>query len=575
MGRGFAEILSEDLQGSPQRYAIQFRTLHSLDAALGPRPFVPGISTERTAALVAGADEIVYGTYTVVNGVLRANIFAEDLARHKMPLAAGASGPIADGIFPVAGALARQFGETRPFGTRSEPALREYCAGLEAPNAAAAAQSFAAATAADPDFGRAWDAWLETAIQQHDRAAADHIVTQARVRESRFAALERAQFDLDAARLQGGIPAQIAALRDLARLDPSDPLKHRALAESLMSIRDLDAAIVEFRRTLTIRPDDVIALNMMGYAAAYAGDLPTAIRVLRGYEQLRPNDPNPLDSLGDVHFALGHFREAEQFYLAAYGKSAAFMHGGESLKAAQARLMTGDVKGATALFERFAAAREAAHDPAVPYHRATWKWQTGARRAAIADMDRLARANAAGPLHELAARADAQAVIWLLESGDRAGAAAHARQALAEAGPGTAGMAAMVATLALPQSPPLPANWPMADYARAYALLFDKQFARAAQVLQDLYHRPATGLDDGLSVLLAWAYAESGDWRRAQPLLRLTPLPEATGLPMFSSLYFPRIFYLRGMVLEREGQRAEAARYYELFRSLSGPDATT
>ena len=122
----------------------------------------------------------------------------------------------------------------------------------------------------------------------------------------------------------------------------------------------------------------------MGYAAAYSGDLPTAIRVLRGYEQLRPNEPNPLDSLGDVHFALGHFGEAEQFYLAAHAKAPAFLNGGEVLKAAQARLMTGDVPGATALFNRYLAARQAAHDPNAPYQAAAWSWQTGARRAAIA-----------------------------------------------------------------------------------------------------------------------------------------------------------------------------------------------
>jgi TolB-like protein len=45
MGRGFAEVLAGELQGSPQRYAIQFRALHSFDASLGGRlPGAPGIS---------------------------------------------------------------------------------------------------------------------------------------------------------------------------------------------------------------------------------------------------------------------------------------------------------------------------------------------------------------------------------------------------------------------------------------------------------------------------------------------------------------------------------------------------
>src|SRR5262249_6959369 len=147
-----------------------------------------------------------------------------------------------------------------------------------------------------------------------------------------------------------------------------------------------------------------------GYAAAYSGDLPTAIRVLRGYEQLRPKEPNPLDSLGDAHFVLNHFSEAEQFYLAAYAKSPAFLNGGELLKAAQSRMRTGDIAGAPGIFNRFLAAREAPHDPAAPLHAASWQWQTGQRRAALAALEQfIPRIPQAGK--DLACRTHAQAVI--------------------------------------------------------------------------------------------------------------------------------------------------------------------
>jgi hypothetical protein len=42
---------------------------------------------------------------------------------------------------------------------------------------------------------------------------------------------------------------------------------------------------------------------------------------------------------------------------------------------------------------------------------------------------------------------------------------------------------------------------------------------------------------------------------------------------MFSSLYFPRLLFLRGAVLAREGHPAEAASYYRIFRAISGPDS--
>ena len=577
MGRGFAEILAGELQGSPQCYVMQWRALHFFDAALGRRPAAPGISSESTGALLAGANEMVYGDFSLAGGVLRASATEENLATHRMVRVVTASGPAGDGIFPVADALARQLGETHPFGTRNPAALRSFVDALESTDPAVLSRDLAAAVAADPGFGRAYLFGLDTAIAQRNRPEAERIVGQARAQQSRFSGIERAQLALDSAALRGDFPAQVEALRQLAHLDPADPDHHRALGEALMSVRDYDAAIVEFRRALSIRPEDVVALNMMGYAAAYAGDLPTAIRVLRGYEQLRPNEANPLDSLGDAHFALGHFAEAEQFYLAAHARDPSFLNGGEVLKAAQARLMTGDVSGATALFHRYLASREAAHDPIAPFAEAAWSWQTGARRAAVASLDRLTSALAPGAadeaVRERASRADAQAAVWLLDLGDRAGAAEHVRRAVAESVPASAPLVDLVASVVLPDSFPPPAQAPAKEFARAYALLYARQFRPAVPVLEEIYRRPSSEPDDGRAVLLAWAYQESGEWQRAQPLLRITPLPQAAGLPMFASLYFPRLFFLRGVVLERDGQRTQASRYYQLFRALSGPDS--
>jgi len=574
MGRAFSEVLSVELQGSPQRYAIQYRALHAFDNSLGVRPAAPGISAESAGAFLAGANTAVYGDFSVVGDVLRATATEEDLTTHKVLRLFTASGPARDGVLPVAEALARQLGETHPFGAVTESALRAYVDALEAPDPATSTRSFTLAVAGSPTFGRAYVLWLDNAIARQDRGAAEHILAEARAHQDGISALDRASIDLGAAALAGDYPARIAALRKLSQLDPANPDQHRALGEALMQMRQFEEAIVEFRRGLSVRPNDALALNIMGYAAAYSGDLPTAVRVLRGYEQLRPNDPNPLDSLGDVHFALGHFAEAEKFYLAARAKSPAFLNGGDGLKAAQARLMTGDVAGATELFNRYLAARRAAKDPNAPYHEAAWSWQTGARRAAIAAIDRLAREAAAGPFRDLACRADAQATIWLLNLGDRAAAAAHARKAVDEASPVNAPVAVLVAHLALPDSFPAPSQSPLREYARAYTLLYAKQFAPAAQVLEEIYRLPTADLDDGLAVLLAWAYQETGQWQRAAPLLRLTPLPDAGGLPMLSSLYFPRLFFLRAAILGRDGHRAEAARNYQFFRSLSGPDTT-
>lgn len=583
IGRAFSEILCGELEGAPQPSVIEWRGLHAFDVSTGKRPAAaPGISAERTEALLAGANEILYGDFSVVNGRLRVTASLEDTVTRKTINTFTASGPVRDGIFPVADALARQLGPVHPFGTRNLAALRSYVAALDSGDPAAGLQGFAASAAADPDFGRAYVLWLDTALARRDPAEAAKAFEQARVRMARFSPLDRARLNLGAALLSGDFNARVQALTDIARLDPDDPNSHRALAESLMSLRQYDGAIAEFRRTLALHPDDVLSLNSMGYSAAYSGDLPTAIRALRGYEKLRPNDPNPLDSLGDAHFVLGRYKEAEQFYLAARAKSPAFLNGGEFLKAAHARLMTGDLKGATELFNRFLSERREAHDPFVEIHAAAWRWQTGSRRQAIQELSDLAARSESVSLPEAASRTNAQAALWLLELGDRAAAAERARKSMAEAGPQTAGIAAVTVLLTQPEAGaaewesragaafPHPADAAQRDYALAYALLFAKQFPEAARVLKRIYDRPTSDPDDGLGVLLGWAYEESGRWQEAEPLLRVNPLPQAGGLPMFQSLYFPRVFYLRGALLEKQGRRDQAIPNYRLFLALAG-----
>ena len=56
----------------------------------------------------------------------------------------------------------------------------------------------------------------------------------------------------------------------------------------------------------------------------------------------------------------------------------------------------------------------------------------------------------------------------------------------------------------------------------------------------------------------------------AASLLRFNPVPSASGTGPFLAFYFPRIFYLRARLAEREGKPAEAATNYRLFRALSG-----
>jgi tetratricopeptide (TPR) repeat protein len=288
-----------------------------------------------------------------------------------------------------------------------------------------------------------------------------------------------------------------------------------------------------------------------------------------------------MDSLGDVQYMTGHWAEAEAFYLQAQQRDANFLGGATMLKAAMARLMTGDVAGADGLAERFFAARVAAHDPIAPYRQAEWQWTSGRRQEAVAQLLAFARASESGPLREIASNAYAELALWKMQLGDRAGAQLLVERAAATAKQPTVALV-LARFLAQPQASaaewaaragrafPQPAAAPLRSLALAYALLLAKEFGAAAPVLQGIYDSPQPGGDESLPVLLAWADLESGHVDAAAPLLAVMPSPPVSGLAPFAGFWFPRVVYLRGLLAEKQGKADVARREYGLFLKLSG-----
>jgi hypothetical protein len=110
------------------------------------------------------------------------------------------------------------------------------------------------------------------------------------------------------------------------------------------------------------------------------------------------------------------------------------------------------------------------------------------------------------------------------------------------------------------------------NFALAYALLLDRQFQLASLLLKQLYDGANAEADPGLPVMLAWTRLETGGANDAAPLLSLNPIPSSNGVSLFAAFYFPRIYYLRGLLAEKQGKPDEARTNYQLFRQLSGPD---
>lgn len=122
----------------------------------------------------------------------------------------------------------------------------------------------------------------------------------------------------------------------------------RALSEA--DINDTDAAVADLRRVLELKPDDVEAMNALGYTLADSNQhLDEATQLLKKALAAKPEEPAIIDSWGWLQYRLGHLDEAEKTLRRAWDKSKDAdigVHLGEVL------WKRGDTAGAKAVFAK-------------------------------------------------------------------------------------------------------------------------------------------------------------------------------------------------------------------------------
>ncbi len=103
---------------------------------------------------------------------------------------------------------------------------------------------------------------------------------------------------------------------------PDDPVLLYARGVAAAEAGAINQAVIDLRRVLSLKPDDVNAMNALGFTLADTGrDLPEAEKLVAAAHRARPDDPAITDSWGWVQFRLGHLEQAEQSLRKAWGKS--------------------------------------------------------------------------------------------------------------------------------------------------------------------------------------------------------------------------------------------------------------
>jgi hypothetical protein len=339
-------------------------------------------------AVLGGAQTAVHGFYERRAGKLRFTFAIEDLTTHRMRTVTAE-----DGALDAAMAAARAV----------EPKARDFGSSNPAAIEAWGRQDFAAAVAADPDFGLAWRDWIQ---QQATSAPAEAaaLARRALARPNLRSPLDRAQIQLLAAGLSGDRAAEVRAGRELLRLVPNDTALARQVAELATRSRlHADAAAI-YEALTRLEPEEASHWNQLGYARFFAGDLRAARTALEHYTAMPGQAANGLDSQGEILFMAGQFGEAEQLFLKSHAANPEFLGGAGLLKAAYARWLAGDLPGADGLFEQYVKFRLENKDNMIEWRRASWEYATGRREAAIARLRR-----ASGAAAQLAA---SQLMVW-------------------------------------------------------------------------------------------------------------------------------------------------------------------
>src|SRR6185312_15942553 len=96
------EVMAFELTGVNALHVITLGALRGLDRVLGPRPSTaPGISTELSEAMAAGATRVLYGQISRPGDRLRIDGTLYDSGTQRVERTIVAEGPAAGGIFPL------------------------------------------------------------------------------------------------------------------------------------------------------------------------------------------------------------------------------------------------------------------------------------------------------------------------------------------------------------------------------------------------------------------------------------------------------------------------------------------
>ncbi len=323
-----------------------------------------------TDARLENAPQVLHTYYTKKHGALLLTSEIEDRqTRRIQPLAVG------DGtLLAEVGGLARDLDpQAHAFSTANDAAMEAWGSG-----------DFEKATALDPDFGAAWVSRVRALAQSGKTDEAAKLADEALARKTLRTDWSRGQLRAMAATIRKDYSGRADALTDLANSTPTDSSALAAAAQAQTMARNFAASAELYRKLRALNPPNAVILNSLGYAEGFAGNVDAAVKVMEDYAKLPNSQVNAADSMGEIYFMNGRFREAEQQFLKASSLDPNFLNGAPAVKAAYAHWLGGDLPGADAMIQKAIAPLVNSNPPAALWRQATWLYATGRQDQGIA-----------------------------------------------------------------------------------------------------------------------------------------------------------------------------------------------
>ncbi len=201
--------------------------------------------------------------------------------------------------------------------TSNLEAYRHYQLGLDFHRRylfAEAVQEFEKAVRLDPQFALAYFYLSRAYAMQGDLRKSQDLWPKIEQLQSRLSRKDRLEFQADQAFRAGDLMGDRQILESLLKEFPRQDGARAHLSQLLLYAGEVDRAVSVLQDGLQLDPRNDTLLNILGYAQALSGNLAAALQANDQYMAVRPNDPNPWDTRGDILYQLNHDDEAVAAY---------------------------------------------------------------------------------------------------------------------------------------------------------------------------------------------------------------------------------------------------------------------